>query len=186
MDDITVFCSDLLSALRLVDTCDHLELASGVMVNRGKNEAMFFGNWAGRSFILFTVRTDYLKVLTCAVAVPPATIYFTWRCMMECVRRDTMNKILDTVGKNIPNAALVLMTTLVCSCIKLCIDPQYTNTKCHYVLSFFLSPSVMRDVTSLFATEHSAEIRKPQFMDDDVQCILTRITGLDLEKVFKP
>ncbi|XP_048460602.1 28S ribosomal protein S22, mitochondrial isoform X4 [Rhincodon typus] len=33
---------------------------------------------------------------------------------------------------------------------------------------------------------HPAEIRKPQFMDDDVQCILTRITGLDLEKVFKP
>ncbi|XP_048460601.1 28S ribosomal protein S22, mitochondrial isoform X3 [Rhincodon typus] len=32
----------------------------------------------------------------------------------------------------------------------------------------------------------AAEIRKPQFMDDDVQCILTRITGLDLEKVFKP
>ncbi|XP_060690854.1 28S ribosomal protein S22, mitochondrial [Hemiscyllium ocellatum] len=28
--------------------------------------------------------------------------------------------------------------------------------------------------------------RKPQFMDEDVQCILTRITGLDLEKIFKP
>ncbi|XP_067851541.1 28S ribosomal protein S22, mitochondrial [Heptranchias perlo] len=29
-------------------------------------------------------------------------------------------------------------------------------------------------------------IRKPQFMDGDIQSILTRITGLDLEKVFKP
>ncbi|XP_078064819.1 small ribosomal subunit protein mS22 [Mustelus asterias] len=32
----------------------------------------------------------------------------------------------------------------------------------------------------------AAGIRKPQFMDDSVQEILTRITGLDLEKVFKP
>ncbi|XP_072330662.1 small ribosomal subunit protein mS22 isoform X1 [Scyliorhinus torazame] len=32
----------------------------------------------------------------------------------------------------------------------------------------------------------SAGSRKPQFMDDDVQSVLTRITGLDLEKVFKP
>ncbi|XP_051874278.1 28S ribosomal protein S22, mitochondrial [Pristis pectinata] len=32
----------------------------------------------------------------------------------------------------------------------------------------------------------TAGIRKPQFMDKDVQSILTRITGLNLEKVFKP
>ncbi|XP_062900990.1 28S ribosomal protein S22, mitochondrial [Mobula hypostoma] len=32
----------------------------------------------------------------------------------------------------------------------------------------------------------AAGIRKPQFMDKDVQSILTRITGLNLEKVFKP
>uniref|UniRef100_UPI00398E5771 small ribosomal subunit protein mS22 n=1 Tax=Pristiophorus japonicus TaxID=55135 RepID=UPI00398E5771 len=32
----------------------------------------------------------------------------------------------------------------------------------------------------------AAGIRKPQFMDGEVQSILARITGLDLEKVFKP
>eukprot|EP00061_Rhincodon_typus_P015763 g43625.t1 len=32
-------------------------------VNRGKSEAMFFENRADRSFIPFTVRTDYLKML---------------------------------------------------------------------------------------------------------------------------
>lgn len=28
--------------------------------------------------------------------------------------------------------------------------------------------------------------RKPQFQDEDVQDILTRITGMDLQKIFKP
>eukprot|EP00061_Rhincodon_typus_P012225 g37827.t1 len=35
-------------------------------------------------------------------------------------------------GKNVPNIALMLMATVVCSCTKLCVDPQYANTKCHY------------------------------------------------------
>eukprot|EP00061_Rhincodon_typus_P015113 g42612.t1 len=42
--------------------CDQFKLASGAKVNQGKTEAMFFGNWADRSFIPFTIRTDYLKV----------------------------------------------------------------------------------------------------------------------------
>eukprot|EP00061_Rhincodon_typus_P007852 g29951.t1 len=43
--------------------CDLFELASGAKVNRGKSKAMLFGNWVNQSFIPFTVRTDYLKVL---------------------------------------------------------------------------------------------------------------------------
>eukprot|EP00061_Rhincodon_typus_P011318 g36244.t1 len=63
MDDVTVFCSYWWSVSRLLSICDQFELASGAKVNKGKSEAMFFGNWADRSFIPFTVRTDYLKVL---------------------------------------------------------------------------------------------------------------------------
>eukprot|EP00061_Rhincodon_typus_P015614 g43388.t1 len=40
--------------------CDQFELASGAKVNRGKSEAMFFGNWANQSFIPSTVRTEKL------------------------------------------------------------------------------------------------------------------------------
>eukprot|EP00061_Rhincodon_typus_P014580 g41681.t1 len=42
-------------------------------------------------------------------------------------------------GENIPNIALILMTTFVYTCIKLCVDPWYTNTKCYYVLRLYLS-----------------------------------------------
>eukprot|EP00061_Rhincodon_typus_P012201 g37786.t1 len=52
-----------ISASRLMSICDQFELASGAKVNRGQSEAMFFGNWADRSFIPFTIRTDYLKKL---------------------------------------------------------------------------------------------------------------------------
>eukprot|EP00061_Rhincodon_typus_P004950 g23801.t1 len=63
MDDVAIFCADRQSVRRLLSICDQFELASGAKVNRGKSEAMFFSNWADRSFIPFTVRTDYLKVL---------------------------------------------------------------------------------------------------------------------------
>lgn len=32
----------------------------------------------------------------------------------------------------------------------------------------------------------SSEIKKPTFMDEEVQNILIKMTGLDLQKVFKP
>eukprot|EP00061_Rhincodon_typus_P004043 g21618.t1 len=63
MDNIAIFCSDPLSVSRLMSICDQFERASDTKVNRGKTEAMFFGNWANRSLIAFTIRTDYLKVL---------------------------------------------------------------------------------------------------------------------------
>ncbi|XP_067824015.1 uncharacterized protein [Heptranchias perlo] len=62
---------------------------------------------------------------------------------MDRVRRDTMYKSPEKGGKNTPNVTLILMATFVCSCIKLCVDPRYANTKCHYVLRFYLS-SVLR------------------------------------------
>eukprot|EP00061_Rhincodon_typus_P009336 g32764.t1 len=61
MDDVAIFCLDPQLVSRLLSICDQFELASGAKVNRGKSEAMFFGNWADRSFIPFTVRTGYLK-----------------------------------------------------------------------------------------------------------------------------
>eukprot|EP00061_Rhincodon_typus_P002057 g16499.t1 len=63
MDDVAVSYSDPQSVSTLLSICEQFELASGAKVNRGESEAMFFGNWAARSFIPFTVRTDYLKVL---------------------------------------------------------------------------------------------------------------------------
>eukprot|EP00061_Rhincodon_typus_P009967 g33872.t1 len=48
----------------LVSICDRFELAFGAKVNRGKSEAVLFGNWADQSFIPFTTRADYLKVLS--------------------------------------------------------------------------------------------------------------------------
>eukprot|EP00061_Rhincodon_typus_P011391 g36355.t1 len=49
---------------RFLSICDQFELASGAKVNRGKSEAMVFGNRATQSFIPFTIRADYLKVLS--------------------------------------------------------------------------------------------------------------------------
>ncbi|XP_060685631.1 uncharacterized protein LOC132818637 [Hemiscyllium ocellatum] len=205
MDDVAVFCSDPLSVRRLMCICDQFERASGAKVNRGKNEAMLFGNWADQSSIPFTVRTDHLKVLgiwfggagacaksweeriskvrqklgrwklrslsitgknlvircealslllyvsqvwpiprTCAAAVTRATFQFIWRSKMDPVRRDSLYKDLGNGGKNTPNATLTLMATFVCGCIKLCQDPRYANTKCHYVLRFYLSPVLRR------------------------------------------
>eukprot|EP00061_Rhincodon_typus_P004516 g22787.t1 len=183
---------------------------------------MFFGNWADRSFIPFTVRTDYLKVLgiwfggagactktwgervkkvrqklsrwehrslsiagknlvirckvlsvllyvaqvwpifrTCAAAVTRAIFHFIWRSKMDRVRRDIMYKGFDKVGRNIPNATLTLMATFVYGCIKLCVDPRYANTKCHYVLRFYLCPSVAKDELGLTAAERSKQLEHP-------------------------
>lgn len=45
--------------------------------------------------------------------------------------------------------------------------------------------SSISEVIHLFLDSTDAHV-KPQFMDAEVQDILTRITGLDLEKVFRP
>ncbi|XP_048392419.1 uncharacterized protein LOC125455003 isoform X2 [Stegostoma tigrinum] len=63
MDDVAIFCSDLLSVCSLMRICDQFELTSGSKVNRGKSKAMFFTDWADRFFILFTVKTEFLKEL---------------------------------------------------------------------------------------------------------------------------
>ncbi|XP_067873155.1 uncharacterized protein [Heterodontus francisci] len=63
---------------------------------------------------------------------------------MDRVQRDTMFKPLDKGGKRVPNIALILMTTFVCGCIKLCVDLQYANSRCHYMLRFYLSPVLRR------------------------------------------
>eukprot|EP00061_Rhincodon_typus_P002280 g17071.t1 len=200
MDKVVVFCTDRSSVSRLLDICGQLKLVSGAKVNRGKSEAMFFGNWDDCSFIPFTIRTDYLKVLgvwfggagactktweeriaklrqrlgwwvhlslsipgknlvircerlsvllyvaqawpiprTCATAVTRAIYHFIWASRMDQVRRDAMYKDLENGGKDVPNSTLALMATFVCGCIKLCIDPQYTNARCHYLLRFYLS-----------------------------------------------
>eukprot|EP00061_Rhincodon_typus_P009675 g33344.t1 len=46
-----------------MNICEQFELALAAKVNQSKSKAIFFGNWADQSFILFIVRTDYLKVL---------------------------------------------------------------------------------------------------------------------------
>ncbi|XP_067864107.1 uncharacterized protein [Heptranchias perlo] len=63
---------------------------------------------------------------------------------MDHVRRDTMYKSPEKGRKGVPNVALILMASTVCGCIKLCIDPRHANTKCHYVLRFYLSPVLRR------------------------------------------
>eukprot|EP00061_Rhincodon_typus_P018263 g47366.t1 len=50
----------------------------------------------------------------------------------------------EMTQKNTPNAALILRATFVCSDIKLCVDLQYTNTKCHSILRFYLSLVLQR------------------------------------------
>eukprot|EP00061_Rhincodon_typus_P004193 g21968.t1 len=41
-----------------MSTSDQFEQISGAKVNQCKSEAMFFGNWAKRSFYPFTFRTE--------------------------------------------------------------------------------------------------------------------------------
>eukprot|EP00061_Rhincodon_typus_P016300 g44437.t1 len=102
---------DMLEACRFMSICDQFKLTSGAKINQGKSKAMFFGNWANRSFIPFTIRTCYLKVWpisrTCAVAITRAIFCFMWRSEMDCIHRDTMYRTLDGRGKNIPNTALI-------------------------------------------------------------------------------
>eukprot|EP00061_Rhincodon_typus_P009922 g33781.t1 len=50
---------------------------------------------------------------------------------------DTMYKVLDEGGKNVPIVALIL--TYVNSCIKLWVDPQFANTKIPYIPRFYMS-----------------------------------------------
>eukprot|EP00061_Rhincodon_typus_P004664 g23126.t1 len=59
MDD----CLDLRSESRPMSICNQFKLPSEGKVNRAKHEAMSSGNWTNRSFISFTIRTDYLKVV---------------------------------------------------------------------------------------------------------------------------
>lgn len=46
-------------------------------------------------------------------------------------------------------------------------------------------PRSISEVINLFLGSPDAHV-KPQFLDSEVQDILTRITGLNLEKVFRP
>eukprot|EP00061_Rhincodon_typus_P013125 g39302.t1 len=205
MDEVTTFCSDLLSVCRLMSICNQFELASGAKVNHGKSEVMFFGNRTDQSFVPFIARTDYLKmlgiwfggagaraqtwkehiakvkqklgfwehcsfsivgknlVIGCetltlllymvrvwpihqngAIADTRAIFHFIWKSNMDRVHKDTMHKTLDKGEKNVPNATLILMAIFVCGCIKLYVDPQYTNIKCHDILRFYFS-SVTQD-----------------------------------------
>jgi len=92
MDDVAVFCADLTSVRRLLKVCEQFERASGAKVNRGKSEAMFFGNWADRSFVPFTVREDYLKVLG---------IWFGAKIGMSTLPRPGKKCRSNLVGKNL-------------------------------------------------------------------------------------
>eukprot|EP00061_Rhincodon_typus_P013568 g40014.t1 len=136
---------------------------------------MFFGNWTDHSFIPFTVRTDYLKVLgiwfggvrvctksweeriakvkqklvhwehcSLSIVVTRAIWCFIRKPKIDQVCRDSMYKTLAKGRRNIPNVALILMATFVCGCIRLCVDLQYTNTKCYDRLKFYLSPVLQR------------------------------------------
>eukprot|EP00061_Rhincodon_typus_P018254 g47354.t1 len=97
----------------------------------------------GLSILLYVVQAWPIP-RTCAAAVTRAIFHFIWRSRMDRVCRDIMYKDLDKGGKNVPNATLTLMATFVCGCIKLCVDPQYANTKCHYLLRLYLSPVLRR------------------------------------------
>eukprot|EP00061_Rhincodon_typus_P012466 g38221.t1 len=143
MDDVTVFCSDPQSVSRLVSISDQFGLASGAKINRGKSEAMFFGNWADRSFIPFIIRTDYLKVLSVWFGGAGACTN-TWEQRAAKVRQKLgrwEHRFLSIAGRNL---VIGCEATFVCSCIKLCLDPQYANTKSHYLLRFYLSPVLRR------------------------------------------
>eukprot|EP00061_Rhincodon_typus_P016697 g45048.t1 len=73
-----------------------------------------------------------------------AFFHFVWRSKLDKVQRDIIYKELDKGGRNISNSTLTRMATFGCGCIKLCIDPRYANTKCHYLLRFYLSPVLQK------------------------------------------
>eukprot|EP00061_Rhincodon_typus_P012970 g39045.t1 len=61
--DYKILFKVIVNWVRLISICDQFELALEAEVNRGKSGAMFFENWADRSFIPFTIMKDYLMVL---------------------------------------------------------------------------------------------------------------------------
>eukprot|EP00061_Rhincodon_typus_P006489 g27183.t1 len=102
-NNIAVFRPDPLSVRRLMSISDQFELASGAKVNRGKSEAKFFGNWAVRSYILFTVITDYLKVLGLWLGGPGACTK-SWEERIAKVKQKLVfweHCSLPMVGKNL-------------------------------------------------------------------------------------
>ena len=75
-----------------------------------------------------------------------------------------MHKSPENGGKNIPNAALILMATFVCGCIKLCVDPRYTNSKYHYFLRFYLSQVLRRMVLATLPWNAPSSWTVPQHL----------------------
>jgi len=50
----------------------------------------------------------------------------------------------------------------VCGCIKLCVDPQYTNTKCHYLLRMGLATLSRNALSSWTVPQHLSPVEEFQ------------------------
>eukprot|EP00061_Rhincodon_typus_P018052 g47052.t1 len=66
------------------------------------------------------------------------------RSKIDDVGMDIMYEALDNGRKGIPNAAIILVAIFMCGGMKLFVDPRNANTKCHYVLKFYLSLVLQR------------------------------------------
>eukprot|EP00061_Rhincodon_typus_P008421 g31011.t1 len=163
VDDFAVFYLALLSVQELMSICDRFELDSEAKVNQGKNEAMtddlkvlgiwFRGarthakTWEER-IAKVRQKLSFWEYSSLSIAGKNLAI----RCealsllssKMDRVRRDIMDKTLDKGWKNVPNATLILMANFVWGLNKQCVDPWSTDTKCHYVLRFYLFSVLQR------------------------------------------
>ncbi|KAL6476324.1 hypothetical protein MHYP_G00148230 [Metynnis hypsauchen] len=64
MDDVTLLCSDVLSAQRALDLTDWYGRASGAKLNKGKSEAQLFGSWGNERTHLDIVFKENVLNLT--------------------------------------------------------------------------------------------------------------------------
>ncbi|KAJ8367922.1 hypothetical protein SKAU_G00079500 [Synaphobranchus kaupii] len=67
-----------------------------------------------------------------------------------------------------------------------CLLRCYSRIRNVHQNSQMLAVRTKRMLCSTTAENGTQNERKPQFQDEDVQDILTRITGMDLDKIFKP
>ncbi|KAL7852925.1 hypothetical protein SRHO_G00187100 [Serrasalmus rhombeus] len=135
MDDVTLLCSDVLTAQRALDLTDWYGRASGAKLNKGKSEAQLFGPWGNEPTHLDVVfKENYLKILGLKFdkegggqGLERVMFYFLWGSKWERLRRDVIKKRKENGGKGLPDPYLFLTSKFVALHIQYATTPPRDN-----------------------------------------------------------
>ncbi|KAL6476343.1 hypothetical protein MHYP_G00148420 [Metynnis hypsauchen] len=152
MDDVTLLCSDVLSAQRALDLTDWYGRASGAKLNKGKSEAQFFGPWENeRTHLDVVFKENDLKILGLKFdkegggrGLERAMFYFLWGSKWERLRRDVVKKRKENGGKRFPDPHLFLTSKFAALHVKYATTPSRDNKT--VVLAKFWMGSYLRSL----------------------------------------